>query len=215
MKKDIKAIFRQQGIIPVVKIEDERDAVPLAEALTGGGLPCVEVTFRTGSAAASIRRMREAFPEMTVGAGTVLTAAQVDEALEAGAEFIVSPGLNPRTVTCCLEREIPVFPGVATASEIEKALELGLRVVKFFPAEASGGLKAIRALAAPYSMIEFMPTGGIGPDNVEEYLQFERVIACGGTWMVKEAFIAEGQFERIRQLAREARELAEKAAAGK
>lgn len=215
MKKDIEAVFRKLGIVPVVKIENEKDAVPLAEALTKGGLPCAEVTFRTGAAAASIRRMKEAFPEMIVGAGTVLTAAQVDEALEAGAEFIVSPGLNPRTVTCCQEKGIPVFPGVATASEIEKALELGLRVVKFFPAEANGGLKAIKALAAPYSMMEFMPTGGIGTDNVGEYLRFEKVIACGGTWMVKEKMIAEGQFDRIQQLTREARELAEEAAAGK
>lgn len=206
--KNIEEIFLQIRIVPVVKILDDKDAVPLANALVKGGLPCAEVTFRTDAAAASIRKMKEAFPDMTVGAGTVLTKEQVDEAVEAGAEFIVSPGLNPKTVVYCQEKGIPVFPGTATASEIEKALELGLKVVKFFPAEVNGGLKAIKALAAPYSMMEFMPTGGIGTDNVKEYLEFDRVIACGGTWMVKEKLIAEGRFDEIERLTKEARNIA-------
>ena len=206
--KNIEEVFRQIRIVPVVKISDDKDAVPLAKALVKGGLPCAEVTFRTDAAAASIKKMKEAFPDMTVGAGTVLTKEQVDEAVEAGAEFIVSPGLNPKTVVYCQEKGIPVFPGTATASEIEKALELGLKVVKFFPAEVNGGLKAIKALAAPYSMMEFMPTGGIGTDNVKEYLEFDRVIACGGTWMVKEKLIAEGRFDEIERLTKEARNIA-------
>ena len=206
--KNIGEVFRQIRIVPVVKISDDKDAVPLANALVKGGLPCAEVTFRTDAAAASIKKMKEAFPDLTVGAGTVLTKEQVDEAVEAGAEFIVSPGLNPKTVVYCQEKGIPVFPGTATASEIEKALELGLKVVKFFPAEVNGGLKAIKALAAPYSMMEFMPTGGIGTDNVKEYLEFDRVIACGGTWMVKEKLIAEGRFDEIERLTKEARNIA-------
>lgn len=207
--KNIEKIFRSIRIVPVVKLSSDKDAVPLAKALVEGGLPCAEVTFRTDAAAESIRNMKEAFPDMTVGAGTVLTTGQVDEAVEAGAEFIVSPGLNPRTVTYCQEKGIPVFPGTATASEIEKALELGLSVVKFFPAEVNGGLKAIKALSAPYSMMEFMPTGGIGTENVREYLEFDRVIACGGTWMVKEELIAGGKFDEIKRLTREAKSIAD------
>lgn len=207
--KNIEKIFRSIRIVPVVKLSSDKDAVPLAKALVEGGLPCAEVTFRTDAAAESIRKMKEAFPDMTVGAGTVLTTGQVDEAVEAGAEFIVSPGLNPRTVTYCQEKGIPVFPGTATASEIEKALELGLSVVKFFPAEVNGGLKAIKALSAPYSMMEFMPTGGIGTENVREYLEFDRVIACGGTWMVKEELIAGGKFDEIKRLTREAKSIAD------
>lgn len=205
--KNIEEIFLQIRIVPVVKILDDKDAVPLANALVKGGLPCAEVTFRTDAAAASIRKMKETFPDMTVGAGTVLTKDQVDEAIEAGAEFIVSPGLNPKTVVYCQEKGIPVFPGTATASEIEKALELGLKLVKFFPAEVNGGLKAIKALAAPYSMVKFMPTGGIGIDNVKEYLEFDRVIACGGTWMVKEKLIAESRFDEIERLTKETRKI--------
>lgn len=207
--KNIEEVFRQIKIVPVVKILDDKDAVPLANALVKGGLPCAEVTFRTDAAVASIRKMKEAFSDMTVGAGTVLTKDQVDEAIEAGAEFIVSPGLNPKTVVYCQEKGVSVFPGTATASEIEKALELGLKVVKFFPAEVNGGLNAIKALAAPYFMMKFMPTGGIGIDNVKEYLEFDRVIACGGTWMVKEELIAEGRFDEIERLAKEARSIAD------
>lgn len=203
---DLIERIRKIKIVPVVKLDDVKDAVPLAEALVKGGLPCAEVTFRTQAAAEAIRRMKEEYPEMLVGAGTVLQTSQVDEAIEAGAEFIVSPGLNPRTVQYCQEKNIPVLPGVATASEIEQALELGLTVVKFFPAEVNGGIKAIKALAAPYTMIRFMPTGGVGMENVKEYLAFDRVVACGGTWMVRDELIKNGEFDRIETLTREAAE---------
>ena len=190
-------------MIPVVKIDDAKDALPLANALVNGGLPCAEVTFRTEAAAEAIRQMKENYPEMLSGAGTVLTTEQVDKALEAGAEFIVSPGLNPKTVNYCKEKQVPILTEVATASEIEQALDLGLTVVKFFPAEVNGGLKAIKALAAPYTMMRFMPTGGVSPENVQDYLAFEKIIACGGTWMVKDSLIREGKFEEIERLTRD------------
>lgn len=202
--EEIKEKIRSLKIVPVVKIDDADDAVNLAKALTEGGLPCAEVTFRTEAAGEAIQKMLEAYPDMLVGAGTVLNAKQVDEAVSAGAKFIVSPGLNPKTVKYCQEIGIPVFPGVATASEIEQALELGLEVVKFFPAEVNGGLPAVKALAAPYSMIQFMPTGGINLQNVKEYLDFDPVIACGGTWMVKDSLIKNGEFGKIRELTQEA-----------
>lgn len=205
--KDIAERIRKIRIVPVIKIEDAEDAVPLAEALSKGGLPCAEITFRTSEAAEAIRRMKEYCPDILVGAGTVLRAEQVDAAIEAGAEFIVSPGLNPRTVKYCQEKEIPIFPGVATASEIEQALELGLSVVKFFPAEVNGGLPAIKALSAPYTEVEFMPTGGVNQDNVKDYLAFSRVIACGGTWMVPGDLMKEKRFDEIERLTREAAEL--------
>ncbi|MCI5590834.1 MAG: bifunctional 4-hydroxy-2-oxoglutarate aldolase/2-dehydro-3-deoxy-phosphogluconate aldolase [Coprococcus comes] len=202
--EEMKEKLRAMKIVPVVKLDDTEDAVPLAKALVEGGLPCAEVTFRTGAAAESIKRMLEAFPDMLVGAGTVLTTEQVDAAIEAGAKFIVSPGLNPKTVRYCQEKNIPILPGVATASEIEQALELGLDTVKFFPAEVNGGLPAIKALSAPYHMMHFMPTGGVGPQNVKDYLAFDKVLACGGTWMVKDALINGGEFEKIKEMTKEA-----------
>lgn len=195
--------LQELKVIPVVKIDDAKDALPLANALVNGGLPCAEVTFRTEAAAEAIRQMKENYPEMLSGAGTVLTTEQVDKALEAGAEFIVSPGLNPKTVNYCKEKQVPILTEVATASEIEQALDLGLTVVKFFPAEVNGGLKAIKALAAPYTMMRFMPTGGVSPENVQDYLAFEKIIACGGTWMVKDSLIREGKFEEIERLTRD------------
>ena len=202
--QDIIERLRKIKIVPVVKLSDPKHAVPLAKALVEGGLPCAEVTFRTAAAAESIRLMKEACPEMLVGAGTVLTNDQVNEAIAAGAEFIVSPGLNPRTVRYCQERQIPILPGVATASEIEQALELGITKVKFFPAEANGGLPAIKALAAPYNMMEFMPTGGVNPGNVKDYLGFSKIYACGGTWMVSEELMEKGEFEKIKELTKQA-----------
>lgn len=202
--EEMKEKLRAMKIVPVVKLDDTEDAVPLAKALVEGGLPCAEVTFRTGAAAESIKRILEAFPDMLVGAGTVLTTEQVDAAIEAGAKFIVSPGLNPKTVRYCQEKNIPILPGVATASEIEQALELGLDTVKFFPAEVNGGLPAIKALSAPYHMMHFMPTGGVGPQNVKDYLAFDKVLACGGTWMVKDALINGGEFEKIKEMTKEA-----------
>ena len=196
--------IQKTGIIPVVVLNDAKDAEPLAKALIDGGLPCAEVTFRTEAAEESIRIMKEKFPQMLVGAGTVLTTEQVDRAVAAGAEFIVSPGLNPRIVQYCVERGIAITPGTSNASDMEIALENGLEVVKFFPAEPAGGLKMIKALAAPYVNLKFMPTGGINATNVREYLAYNRIIACGGSWMCSGDLIKAGDFEKITELTREA-----------
>ena len=192
------------GIVPVVKIDRAEDAIPLAKALCAGGLPCAEVTFRTDAAAEAIRLMTANFPDMCVGAGTVLNAGQVDAAVEAGAKFIVSPGLNPRTVRYCIEKNVPVTPGTSSPSDIEQAIELGLEVVKFFPAEQSGGLAKIKAMAAPYGNMKFMPTGGINARNLTSYLDFGKGIACGGSWMVPGDLMKEGAWDKIEQLTREA-----------
>ena len=195
--------IQKTGIIPVVVLDDAKDAEPLAKALCEGGLPCAEVTFRTEVAEECIRIMSEKFPEMFVGAGTVLTTEQVDRAVAAGAKFIVSPGLNPRIVKYCVEKGIVITPGCANASDMEQALENGLEVVKFFPAEPAGGLNMIKALAAPYVGLKFMPTGGISPKNVRDYLAYNRIIACGGSWMVKNELVKAGDFAAITELAKE------------
>lgn len=195
------------GIVPVVVLNDAKDAEPLAKALCNGGLPCAEVTFRTEAAEESIRIMTEKFPEMLVGAGTVLTTEQVDRAVAAGAKFIVSPGLNPKVVQYCIDKNIQVTPGTQTPSEMEKALEMGLDVVKFFPAEPAGGLKMIKAVAAPYTTLKFMPTGGINLGNVEEYLKYDRILACGGSWMVKGDLVSAGKFDEIEKMTKDAAEL--------
>lgn len=199
--------IQEIGIVPVVVLEDAKDAAPLAKALMDGGLPCAEVTFRTDAAEESIRIMSEQFPDMLVGAGTVLTTDQVDRAVAAGAKFIVSPGLNPRIVKYCVEKGILITPGCSNPSDIEQALENGLEVVKFFPAEAAGGLPMIKAMAAPYVGVKFMPTGGINAKNVREYLAYNRIIACGGSWMVKGELVKEGKFDEIEKLTREAVEI--------
>ncbi len=196
--------FQKLGIIPVVVIDDAKDAVPLAKALCEGGLPVAEVTFRTDAAEEAIRQMSQACPEMLVGAGTVLTTEQVDRAVEAGAKFIVSPGLNPKVVKYCQEKNVPITPGTARPTDIEMALELGLEVVKFFPAEQNGGLPMIKAMAAPYTKVKFMPTGGINAKNLKSYLDFDKIIACGGSWMVPKDLVKEGNFEEIKRLTREA-----------
>lgn len=190
--------IRALRVVPVIVIEDAHRAAPLAGALTEGGLPCAEVTFRTKPAADAIRRMRDAQPEMLIGAGTVLTPLQVDSAVDAGATFVVAPGFNPVVVDYCLERDVPVFPGVCTPSEVEAALMRGLRTVKFFPAEAAGGLAYLKAIAAPYGEMEFMPTGGITRANIGSYLAFSRVVACGGSWIASPDLIASGDFAAIR-----------------
>ena len=192
------------GIVPVVVLDDAKDAKPLAEALVKGGLPCAEVTFRTAAAEESIRIMASEFPEMLVGAGTVLTTEQVDRAVNAGAKFIVSPGLNPKIVKYCVDKGIPVTPGTANPSDVEQAIELGLDVVKFFPAEAAGGLNMIKSMAAPYTQMKFMPTGGISAKNICEYLAFDKIIACGGSWMVKKDLVAAGKYDEIQALTEEA-----------
>ena len=196
--------FREIGIIPVVVLDDAKDAAPLAKALVEGGLPCAEVTFRTAAAADAIKNMVEAYPEILVGAGTVLTTEQVDRAVEAGAKFIISPGLNPEVVKYCIEKDIPVTPGTQTPSEMETALSLGLDFVKFFPAEPAGGLKMIKAVAAPYVNLCFMPTGGINAGNVRDYLAYDRIVACGGSWMVPKNLVKEGKFDEIKELVAEA-----------
>lgn len=194
--------LQQIKLVPVVKIEDENTAIPLARALISGGLPCAEITFRTAAAPAAIKLITDAFPDMLVGAGTVLTIAQVDQAVDAGAAFIVSPGLNPAVVSYCIEEGIPIIPGCMTPSEIELAISLGLDVVKFFPAEAAGGLAMIKALSAPYGNIHFMPTGGITMANINDYLAFPKVIACGGSFMVAEQLLATGDYIRIEEFTR-------------
>ncbi len=192
------------GIVPVIALDDKKDAEPLAKALCDGGLPCGEGTFRTAAAEDSIRIMTEKFPDMLVGAGTVLTTEQADRAVKAGAKFIVSPGLNPKVVEHCVKNGYPVCPGCSSPSDIETALELGLDTVKFFPAEAAGGLPMIKAMSAPYTSVKFMPTGGINADNLVEYLSFKKIIACGGSWMVKKDLIAAGEFNKITALTRQA-----------
>ncbi len=194
----------QIGIVPVVALNDIKDAKPLAKALCDGGLPCAEVTFRTDCAEEAIRVMTTEFPQMFIGAGTVLTTEQVDRAVGAGARFIVSPGLNPEVVKYCVDKNIPVTPGCANPSDIEQALALGLDVVKIFPAEAIGGLKLIKSMAAPYVNMKFMPTGGINAKNLNDYLAYDRIVACGGSWMVSGDLVSAGKFDEITALTKEA-----------
>lgn len=206
--KEIAEKFQKFGVVPVVVLEDTKDAVPLAKALVEGGLPCAEVTFRTEAAEESIRLMAEQFPEMLVGAGTVLTTEQVDAAVGAGAKFIVSPGFDPKIVDYCLEKDIPVFPGCITPSEVAQAVKRGLKVVKFFPAEQFGGVATIKAMAAPYTMLKFMPTGGVSLKNLKDYLSCDKILCCGGSWMVKGDMIKAGEFDKISEMAKDAVALA-------
>ncbi len=200
---DILNIISNIGIIPVIKINDASKAVPLAKALIDGGLAAAEVTFRTDAAEESIRAIAKAYPDMIVGAGTVLTIDQAERALKAGAKFIVSPGFNPKVVKWCLENGVTPLPGCTTPSEIEQALELGLKVVKFFPAEQSGGLAKIKAMSAPYGNVKFMPTGGVSLDNVNEYLANKKILACGGSFMVKESYIDNENWDEITKLTKQ------------
>lgn len=192
------------GVVPVVVLQKEEDALPLAKALMDGGLPCAEVTFRTEAAEASIRTMTNAYPEMLVGAGTVLTIEQVERAVGAGAKFIVSPGFDPEIVDYCLEQQIPILPGCITPSELAQAVKRKLQVVKFFPAEQFGGISTIKALSAPYPQVRFMPTGGISAKNLSNYLGCTQILACGGSWMVKGDLIAQGAFDAMEEMTREA-----------
>lgn len=206
MKQLIEQI-QNTAVIPVIKIDNVEDALPLAEALKKGGLCAAEITFRTDAAEESIRRIAEAYPDFLIAAGTVLTPEQADKAMVAGASFIVSPGTNPEVVKHCNDKGYPVIPGVCTPSEVEMAMSLGLTYLKFFPAEAAGGVKMIKAMAAPYTKVKFMPTGGIGVKNLAEYLTCKAVFACGGSWMVPSDKIADGKFDEIEALTREAVEL--------
>ena len=196
--------FAQLGVVPVVVLEDAKDAAPLAKALVEGGLPCAEVTFRTDAAEESIKIMASEYPDMFVGAGTVLTIDQVDRAVAAGAKFIVSPGFDPEVVDYCLSKDIPVFPGCITPSEVAQAVKRGLKVVKFFPAEQFGGVATIKAMAAPYVGLKFMPTGGVNAKNLENYLSCDKIVACGGTWMVKKDLIEAENWDEIERLTRQA-----------
>ncbi len=199
--------LKKLGVVPVVVINDVKDAIPLAEALIKGGLPCAEVTFRTAAAEEAIRLMSEAYPDMMIGAGTVLTIEQVNRAIQAGAKFIVSPGFDPEIVDYCISKNIPIFPGCITPSEVAQAVKRGLKIVKFFPAEQAGGVAMIKAMGAPYGMVTFMPTGGISAKNLKEYLSCKNIVCCGGSWMVKGDLISSGRFEEITALTKEAVEL--------
>ena len=204
MSKNMLDELYSIGLIPVIKIENPDDAVPLAKALIDGGLPAAEITFRTSCAAEAIKNITEAYPDMLVGAGTVLTTEQVDAAIAAGSKFLVSPGLNPKVVAYAQSKGVLMLPGCSNPSDVEAALELGLDTVKFFPAEAAGGLKMLKAMAAPYGQLKFMPTGGINADNLLEYLKFNKIIACGGSFMVKDELVKEKKWDEITALTKNA-----------
>ncbi|ENL1285321.1 bifunctional 4-hydroxy-2-oxoglutarate aldolase/2-dehydro-3-deoxy-phosphogluconate aldolase [Vibrio parahaemolyticus] len=200
IKEQLKAL----KVIPVIAIDKAEDIIPLGKVLTENGLPAAEITFRSEAAVEAIRLLRETQPDMLIGAGTVLTREQAIAAKEAGATFIVSPGFNPNTVKACQEIGIDIVPGVNNPSTVEAALEMGLTTLKFFPAEASGGINMVKSLLAPYTDIELMPTGGINPANIKDYLAIPRVLACGGTWMVDKKLIEAGNWEELARLTREA-----------
>ncbi|EHK9076243.1 bifunctional 4-hydroxy-2-oxoglutarate aldolase/2-dehydro-3-deoxy-phosphogluconate aldolase [Vibrio parahaemolyticus] len=200
----IKEQLKTLKVIPVIAIDKAEDIIPLGKVLAENGLPAAEITFRSAAAAEAIRLLRETQPDMLIGAGTVLNREQAIAAKEAGATFIVSPGFNPNTVKACQEIEIDIVPGVNNPSTVEAALEMGLTTLKFFPAEASGGINMVKSLLAPYTDIELMPTGGINPANIKDYLAIPRVLACGGTWMVDKKLIEAGNWEELARLTREA-----------
>ncbi len=201
---DLETTLRGIGVVPVAALKRSGDAIPMAEALLAAGLPCAEITFRTDAAAAAIEAVRSRFPEMLVGAGTVLTTAQADAAIDAGALFVVTPGFNPAVVDHCIARGMPITPGVVTPSEIEQAYSRDLRLVKFFPAGPMGGVAYLKAVAGPYPMMRFLPTGGVTIDNLPDYLALKMVTACGGTWLCRSEALDRGDFGTIEQLAREA-----------
>jgi len=203
---DVMKKIHDLKLVPVVVLDDAKDAAPLAEALIAGGLPCAEITFRTAAAADSIKAMSK-YPEICLGAGTVLTVDQVKQAVDCGATYIVTPGFNPKVVGYCVENKIPITPGVCAPTQIEMGLEFNLEIMKFFPAEAYGGLKTLKAICAPYNMVKFIPTGGINASNVCDYLAFNKVFACGGSWMVTKELVTAGNFAEITRLTKEAVEL--------
>lgn len=201
---DICEKIEKYKIVPVVVLQDAENAVDLAKALIAGGLPVAEVTFRTEAAEESIRAITKAFPDMLVGAGTITTIEQAKKALNAGAKFLVTPGFSRPVTEFAMEQNCPIFPGICTPTELMMALEYHLPVVKFFPASQYGGLDTIKALSGPFPQIRFMPTGGINAGNIKEYLENPKIIACGGSWMVKGSLIQEGRFDEIERLTAEA-----------
>ena len=205
---NVLARLGEARILPVVELDTSEAALPLAKALMAGGLPVAEITFRSEAAAESIGILRERIPEMLVGAGTVLTIDQVDLAHRAGSRFVVTPGFNPAVVEACLETGLPVLPGINNPTGVERALGFGLDAVKFFPAEASGGVPFLKALSGPYPSVRFVPTGGIGPDNLGHYLALPNVLACGGSWLVSPALVRASRFDESARLAGEAVALA-------
>ncbi|BDF04304.1 bifunctional 4-hydroxy-2-oxoglutarate aldolase/2-dehydro-3-deoxy-phosphogluconate aldolase [[Clostridium] hylemonae] len=204
--------IRHHRLVPVIKLDEASDAAPLAEALCEGGLPVAEITFRTEAAKDAIRLMTRQNPQMLVGAGSLTNAGQAEQAVDAGASFLVSAGFSRQVTEFALDNNIPVFPGICTPTELMLLVEYGLPVAKFFPAEQYGGLKTIKALSAPFPNMSFMPTGGIGPENITDYLAFSKIIACGGSWMVKDSMIRGHEFDKIRALTKEAVGLVQKEA---
>ena len=202
----IEKQLQQIRIIPVVALPTAEDAEPLADALVAGGLPCAEITLRTEGALKGIRNLRDR-SDILLGAGTVHSAAQAEESVDAGAQFIVAPGFNPKTVAWCLENKIPIYPGISSPTDLESAMDFGLKVVKFFPAETLGGVKTLKAFSGPYGGMQFIPTGGIGPANLKDYLELPFVLACGGSWMVKGDLLKTRNYKEIERLSLEAREL--------
>ena len=207
MQSSIFEHFYNTGVIPVLEIDSVHRAVPLAESLSMGGLPVAEVTLRTEAALDAIRAIAHARTGIVVGAGTILNVGHAQAARDAGAQFLVSPGMTEEVVGWAQENHMPVLAGAVTPSEMMRGLNLGLSILKFFPAESMGGLKAIRALSDPFPQLRFMPTGGINPSNLAEYLQMEKIHAVGGSWMAKRQMIAEAQFAEITRLAKEASDL--------
>ncbi|MBS60361.1 MAG: 2-dehydro-3-deoxyphosphogluconate aldolase [Anaerolineaceae bacterium] len=206
MNKIIEKISAM-GVVPVVAIENSADAVGLGDALMNGGLPCAEITFRTAAAASAIRTLCNSHPGILVGAGTILTTSDAEKAVDAGASFVVTPGFDSDLVEWCLAQSIPVIPGVMTPTDINSAINRKLNVLKFFPAEAAGGIKTLKAISGPYGSIKFVPTGGITISNLEEYLSLPNVVACGGSWLVNKDQISRGEFDKIESLVREAVQL--------
>jgi 2-dehydro-3-deoxyphosphogluconate aldolase/(4S)-4-hydroxy-2-oxoglutarate aldolase len=204
MSTSVTQQIEQLGVFPIIVIEDARDALQLGETLLAAGLPCAEVTFRTAAAEEAIRSLAEGFPELLVGAGTVLSVEQAQQAIDAGATFILSPGFNPEVVDFCLSQEVAIYPGIATPTEIEAAMAKGLKVLKFFPAASMGGLQYLKAISAPLSMVRYIPTGGVNLQNLPDYLNFDKVLACAGTWIVKKQWLIDRDFDRIRKEAEDA-----------
>lgn len=205
----INEVIKKNGVVPVISINNSKDAKSLGKSLIEGGLNIVEITFRTEAAAESIKILSENYPELVVGAGTVLSVENVDTAMENGAQFIVTPCFDAEVVDYCINKGINIYPGIVTPSELNEARKRGLEIVKFFPCETFGGLKTIEAISAPFSSMKFMPTGGINPKNLEEYLASDKIVACGGTWIAKTSLIDNGEFEQITKNVEEAVKIVE------